>query len=77
MRSVDTRYVVEFVFLLLERVNFGDLADSLEVVSLHQAETLIVIDKCIFTLHTFVLVSQPDVRQVCTFVPETNSLELA
>ena len=74
--SVDAGDVVEVV-LLLNWVDIRNFANSLEVVTLHQAETLVVVDQRVLALHSLMLVRQPELREVGTLVAESDSLELA
>jgi len=78
--SVDTRDVVKFFLLVLEGIIVAaelGLVDISEVISLHEAEALVMVDKGIFALHSLVLVGKTQLLQIGSLVANICCLELA
>ena len=78
--SVDTRDVVKFFLLVLEGIIVATelgLVDICEVISLHEAEALVMVDKGMFALHSLVLVGKTQLLQVGSLVANICCLELA
>lgn len=53
---VDAGNVIKVILYFVDGVNIWDLVDALKIVTLHQTEAFVVVHKCIFALHSFVLV---------------------